>query len=266
MSTMRRLVLGLLLVLALPLIAFAEPAVEEKELKDWSFSFTPYFWVSNFRTDVDGQVIRGNVDQTAPLTKGAFMFIATASWRRWTVNFDGLFSNLGTTQVIGPVDVGFDVDQKILTTKVGYKILDSRTNAQVGGTALWANLGARNWITKPTISYTYTPILSDDPPTMGTLALEDSWWDPLVGASAFFRVTKTVHFFARGNVGGFGLGDSSDLTWDVGAYASFRIWRYAAIHAGHQALYYDRTAGEGDSAVRTKHFMSGLFFGASIFY
>jgi hypothetical protein len=266
MRNFHRMGLVFLLLAIVPSMAVGEQSQEEKKPKDWGFAFTPYFWVSNFRTDVDGEVIRGNVDQTAPLTKGAFMFIAEASWRRWTVSFDGLFSNLGTTQVIGPVDLNIDVDQKILMPRAGFKVLDSRTTDKDGGTALWANLGARKWITKPTISYTYTPIFGNNPPTTGALALDDSWWDPLVGASAYFRVTKTVHFFARGNVGGFGLGDSSDLTWDVGAYASFRVWRYAAIHAGHQALYYDRTAGEGDSAVRTKHYMAGLFFGVSLFY
>jgi len=256
----------LMFLLLLPSLALADRAHEDKELKDWGFSFTPYFWVSNFRTDVDGSVIRGNVDQTAPLTKGAFMFIATASWKRWTVSFDGLFSQIGTTQVIGPVDLAVDVDQKILTPKVGFKVLDSRSQGVDGGVALWTNLGARNWITEPALSYTWTPIFGNDPPTSDSVVLKDSWWDPIVGASAHFNVTRVVHFFAKGNVGGFGLGDSSDFTWDLGAYASFRIWKYAAIHAGHQALYYDRTAGEPGAEVRTKHFMSGLFFGVSFFY
>jgi len=166
---------------------------------------------------------------------------------------------------VGPAELGVTMDQKILTSKIGYKVLDSRQAGHVGGTTLWTFLGVRNWVVKPGFSYQWDPIVGNDPPITADYYLEDKWWDPLVGLGAHFEVTQVVKFLVRGNIGGLGVGDGSKLTWDLGAYATFQPWRPAAVHAGYQGLYYNRTTGAGVDETTTKYMMTGLFMGMSFF-
>lgn len=267
MSFSRVLLLGFFVLTAfLPVAALAQHSPQQSTQKDWEVSLTPYLWLTNFRTDINGQVVRGNVDQLASITNSALMVIATARWRNWSVSFDGFSSNIGNSRIYGPLEVGVTMDQSILTSRIGYKFLDTRQSGTVGGTALWAYLGTRKWTITPGNDYTWDPVFGDRPPTTVGFSLTDSWWDALVGTRAHFEVTEIVHFVVRGNIGGFGIDDSSSFTWDLGAYSSFRFWDHVALHAGYQWLSYDRTAGDGLEEVTTKYNMNGLFLGMSLVY
>jgi hypothetical protein len=49
----------------------------------------------------------------------------------------------------------------------------------------------------------------------------------------------------HGDVGGFGIGDASELTWQVQAVVGFRLTRRLSLLLGYRVLDLDRTTGDG---------------------
>ena len=66
------------------------------------------------------------------------------------------------------------------------------------------------------------------------------WVDPLLGARVAVDVTKRWSVFARGDVGGFGIGNASDLTWQGMLGSQFRVADHASLTAGYRALGIER--------------------------
>ena len=65
----------------------------------------------------------------------------------------------------------------------------------------------------------------------------------------------------RGDVGGFGIGDAADFSWQATAEVGFRISRRVAVGAGCRVLEYDTIEGEGDSRSGYDLRMSGAIVG-----
>jgi opacity protein-like surface antigen len=49
----------------------------------------------------------------------------------------------------------------------------------------------------------------------------------------------------RGDIGGFGIGDAAEFSWQVAAEVGFRVSRGVTIFAGYRVLDYDTVTGEG---------------------
>jgi hypothetical protein len=74
---------------------------------------------------------------------------------------------------------------------------------------------------------------------------ENKWTDLVVGARTGVQVTDDLGIFARGDVGGFGIGDSSRHAYNVVVGFEYRCCDCASLAGGYRWLTIDRENGLG---------------------
>jgi hypothetical protein len=70
------------------------------------------------------------------------------------------------------------------------------------------------------------------------------WVDPFVGARVFIPLSKQWYLGLRGDIGGFGIGNSSDLALNGSISINWQINHLISLHAGYRAYYLKYTLGE----------------------
>jgi hypothetical protein len=118
--------------------------------------------------------------------------------------------------------------------------------------------GGRYFNTEPSIEI--TPIIGNP----RSVSSSESRIDPFLGARVVWDLSYRWLLGFRGDVGGFGIGDAADFTWQATAEVSFRISRRVAVGAGYRVLEYDTIEGEGDSRSGYDLRMSGAIVGLGI--
>ncbi len=81
------------------------------------------------------------------------------------------------------------------------------------------------------------PVKKDD-----TLAFVD----PIVGGRVFIPMSKTWFFGLRGDIGGFGIGNASDLALNGSAFFNWQITQPLSMQFGYRALYMKYNEGENE--------------------
>ena len=81
------------------------------------------------------------------------------------------------------------------------------------------------------------PVKTDD-----TLAFVD----PIVGGRVFIPMSKTWFFGLRGDIGGFGIGNASDLALNGSAFFNWQITQPLSMQFGYRALYMKYNEGENE--------------------
>jgi len=71
------------------------------------------------------------------------------------------------------------------------------------------------------------------------------WVDPLIGARLKWNLSDKWSMVLRGDIGGFGLGSASDLTWDLNAGAFYNFTDSFFMGAGYRILDIDKESGSG---------------------
>lgn len=64
-----------------------------------------------------------------------------------------------------------------------------------------------------------------------------TWWDPIVGASVRYDLTKSWFGTVLGDVGGFGVG--SDISWNVFGGVGYRFTSWFSATLGYRYLHID---------------------------
>ncbi len=70
-----------------------------------------------------------------------------------------------------------------------------------------------------------------------TASLSKYWFDPYVGLSARYNLSKAFYLVAKGDIGGFGVG--SELTWQASGALGCQVTRYIHTEIGYRYLYTD---------------------------
>jgi hypothetical protein len=85
------------------------------------------------------------------------------------------------------------------------------------------------------------------------------WVDAVVGMRTRFSLSDRVSLALLAEVGGFGIGSSSDLTWQALATVGYRLGERCPLRAGYRAMYLERETGELEVDV----LLHGPVFGAT---
>ncbi|HVK08129.1 MAG TPA: hypothetical protein VM597_05065 [Gemmataceae bacterium] len=212
----------------------------------------PYVWVFGMQGElgagrrtvsVDSSV-GDTVDQLDKL-KGAAQLHVETGYGKYGVLLDLTYLK------IQPLDGLVTVESRatILELLGIYRVID--TGRQPGGVTL-DMLGGVRW-------YRFTNSIQGN--VFGLLSAErsSSWTDLVVGARVGLQVTENLGVFARGDLGGYGIGDSSDkaINWTIGA--EYRCSECASLLGGWRSLQIDREAGSGRERSLIDATLSGPF-------
>jgi hypothetical protein len=227
---------------------------------DWEFVIVPYLWMSGLSGDIG---VRG---QTADVD----------------VSFSDIFDALdfgGQVHIgVRKRNLGFFVDTTYLKLSVDrdVQVFDAGPGADVdlevkefllelGGFYRFGTwpIGSphSNFVQRENPSFTldalaggrYTNLdveidIDSDLPFIPSEADGDQdWLDLFVGARLIFNPTENLVFVLRSDIGGFGFGFSSDISWNLVGWVGYELpwWGMTPI-IGYRALYTDYDDGSGD--------------------
>jgi hypothetical protein len=88
----------------------------------------------------------------------------------------------------------------------------------------------------------------------------------MLGVHTRFVLSKRVLLGVGADIGGFGIGNSSDLSWDVNYYNTFRITKLINVTAGYRSFNFNRTEGEGEETLETRVRVYGPLLGVSFVF
>ena len=239
------------MAIAALILAVFVPSVfaKEKPAADsgWEFQVAPYMWFLSLDGDVTVKGRESDLDLNFSdiwdELNIAGMLTLDARKGNWGIFGDMIGANLGKSKKVGEAKIDPTIKLAMVTAGGAYRLGTwklSDTAGQDGPTvSVDATFGVR---------YTYLDIDLDFKRIKGISGNKD-WFDPLLGARAFFDLSEHWALALNGNVGGFGVG--SDFTW--GAMGTigyhFRLFSQknnAQAAVGYRAIYQDYTDGSGD--------------------
>jgi hypothetical protein len=238
----------------------------EAPSKKWQFSIIPYLWLMgiNGKTTIKGRTadlnvsfgdIWDNLDFAAEVHleawRGRYGFFIDTSYAKIALkkDVDLRFDNTLNTKFITKFFLGeIGGFYRVGTWPVGGGY-EKKTNTSFTFDVIG---GGRYWYLKNTLKLNgplgiLPPEISDS----------QNWFDFFVGGRAKLAINK---FFinVRSDLGGFGLGFSSDISWNIAGYIGYELpWYRITPIIGYRALYDKYKNGSGDNRFVWDAWISG---------
>jgi len=230
-------------------VSVSSVSAEEKPAANsgWDFQVAPYMWFLSLDGDVTVKGQESDLDLSFSdiwdELNIAGMLTFDARKGNWGIFGDMIGANLGKSTKVDGIKIDPTIKLALLTAGGSYRLgtwkLSDPAGQDVPSVTVDGIFGVR---------YTYLDI-DLDLKGIGDASGHKDWFDPLIGARAFFDLSDRWSLALQGNVGGFGVG--SDFTW--GAMGTigyhFRLFsekNNARAAAGYRAIYQDYTDGSGD--------------------
>lgn len=225
--------------------------IDLKERKDWTFKIAPYAWLAGTSTDVGGESIRQSFNDLSSLTNFGMQLIAQVKYKKWSLSSNLTYAKLGDKINEGPLTIDFNIDQIILDTKIGYTLIDQIDFGDdiIDGWALDVTLGAIYWVNDLNVAVDVPIDLPNYPINVSD---KQKWADMVIGTNIRIILSKSVLLGLSSNIGGFGIGDASDLYWDLSYINTFKVSKLLTVSAGYKTFNYKRTDGSGADEVKTR--------------
>jgi hypothetical protein len=218
---------------------------------DWKFSVAPYLWgagidgtmtVRGYEADVD----KSFEDILNDLDFGAMVNLQARRDRL------GLYTDVLFLKVSATSDVANPAGATILeaTVETEQWIVDFGASWEV---ASWVKCGEKTGFVDLIVGGRYwnveSEIESSRPVFGGDGKVEKTmdWVDPIVGARFSVTLTPKLSLVGRADVGGFDIGDASELTWSASAYLGWHFTPLVSGWFGWKYLSVEREADRDNS-------------------
>lgn len=207
----------------------------------------PFGWVPG----INGQVGVGSRTMNINFTPGqalshisnldgALMLHAEAGKGDWGIIFDTSLVRASTSVATAPAQVDVTVQQTMFEGLGMYRFVEM-PDYFVEGKLMTVDLLAGGRF------YEFGNLLTVRPfdPTLPAIPLNLSatWVDLVFGGRARVPVTNSVDLFGRADIGGFGIGSSSTLVWNLIAGADWKINSCSSLVAGYRELNINKSGG-----------------------
>ena len=265
---------AVLMMLALPVPAQErtdkEGGLRTARSSKWGFVVAPYGWLTGVSGTVvtDGEAIDIDIpfEDFLANTRAGLQLYFEARRNKLFVAFDGTWATLGAEHEGRLFDIDLEVRQRIYDIRIGFQVHDRELGDVIHKPEFnWQRrgivdvfIGGRYFRTEPVIEI--TPIIGDP----RKVSAVDSRIDPFVGLRVGWDVSYRWGIGFRGDIGGFGIGDAAQFSWQASAELAFRVSRRVAIVAGYRILEYDTVAGQGEDRNGTDLRQQGPIIGAGI--
>ncbi len=260
--------------------AGSESSLQTSNSKHWEFLLAPYVWFTGINADITVNGATADVDASFfDLAKDldfAFMFHGEAWWKRKFGGFvDTVYSKLSDSGDISlpnsnSVDVGLTSKLFILEFgglyRAGTWDIGSPYNSFVQKAKPSVTLdflaGGRYWYLKNEL---------DIHGPLGMLPSEidksRKWVDFIVGGRVGLNFYKKLTFEVRSDIGGFGLGSSSKIAWNIVSAIGYELpWYRITPLIGYRALYDDYSAESGSNRFESKFWLHGPVLGIAFIF
>jgi len=229
--------------------------------KDWQAFVGVYLWVLGMNGDIGVGNTTADVDISFGDIWDNFDVGGQLNiefwWKKWIFFVDPLFMKLSSsnsqTRVIASRKADTEVKMFLMDLAMGYRVAEF---------ALGANTKSNNFKTWPAVAidvYGGGRILSventidltlDTPigPQKQRVSVDETWFDFIVGTRFLFDFTERLLLSVKTDIGGFGLGFSSDIDWNFVANVGYTLpWWGVTPYVGYRVLYIDYEDGSGSN-------------------
>lgn len=240
----------------------------------WHFAVIPYLWMMglNGKVGVKGKTANMNVSFSDIIKN--LDFAAEVHLEAWRDRF-GFFIDTTYSKISLTDNVQLRSDRTLNIKNVSEFFLGEFGGFYRVGT--WPiGSGVGSYHSKTNTSLTLDLIgggrywwLKDEIDLKGPLGVNpqfngsESWFDFIVGGRVNLAINK---FFVqvRSDIGGFGLGFSSDISWNIAGYIGYELpWYKITPIIGYRALYDDYTHGSGNNRFVWNAWMYGPQIGVA---
>ncbi|MCF8033561.1 MAG: hypothetical protein K9K66_04865 [Desulfarculaceae bacterium] len=265
----KKIRLNVLVLLLIFTFLTAMPAVASEE-SGWRFEFTPYVWLTGIDTDITVGRLSADVDVSFSDIWDNFDQVVALSGRfeawhgDWGLIADGTYSKISTDQTVqtkGGGDITAKPDFKIsfVEMAVAYEAYRSRGEGHPQ-VVIQPYLGGR---------YNYfNQELELQFPSQGTTrGTSDSWIDPMVGGRLEVLLSHAWRLGVRGDIGGFGISNCADLSWQLAVGVDWRFVDWASLKLGYQWYYTDyKNDSSGSDAFSFDGTLQGPWLGMTFYF
>ena len=237
---MKRAMLGVLAVVIAATFAPAAASAAE----NWKFAVTPYLWAAGISGTATAKGHDADVDVSFGDIVDDLDFGVMVNFQARKGRF-GLYTDVtylgvsDTTPVTTPagatiLNADWSGDSWIVDFGASWETARWGEAAAGKGGFLDLFLGGRYWSMDTEIKATSPYFFPQD------LKKTFDWVDPVFGARCVASLTPKLQLIARGDVGGFEIGDGSKLTWSTSAYLGWRFSPLVGAWAGYKHLDVER--------------------------
>jgi hypothetical protein len=206
------------------------------------------------------------------------------AWKgQWVFIVDGLYISLETDAKLKPVkglDLTLDADVDIrlfdLDLAVGYRVWEPRLRKGHRMPSLFFDVmaGGRYMYLKQevdldvTLSGLLPQIILGKKKVKRNITIGGSrdWVEPFVGARVGIRLCEWLTLGVRGDIGGFGIGSASDLTWNLYGGFDVKPWEHVSLKVGYRYYNIDYEHGDGIAEFGLTGEMHGPWLGITFYF
>jgi opacity protein-like surface antigen len=224
---------------------------EDVTKQEWHFS--PYFWLPSM--DVTSKIgllppvdlnlgfdeIWDTFDVFALSARGEYW------WGKYGIVADGLWMDMETDSVGGLIN-DVQISDGVLDFLAAYRFNLKEGGADVPSMRLMAG-GRYHYLKQEASVFGQNHGGSKD------------WFEPVLGAQLLAPMGQKWLATARGDVGGFGVADASDITWSAMAGVGYEFARNWMAKLGYRYYYIDYSDGTGTDALGIEGNMHGPWIG-----
>ena len=277
-KVLRQSTVVFLLAIAVSIPAYAENQVKMTEspvkaTDGWEFRLMPYVWIPTMKATSTINGVTGTLglspsDVIEYLDFGAMGRVE--AWKnKWGFSFDGIFMNLGASESfqgqIARVDIDADVRLGMADFALMYRLFEKsfgKNNQQK--LTLEPYVGLRYGYLRQRIDLDVTiPRLGSFGQTFGT---SEDWVEPFVGGRLVWDLNDKIAFNVRADAGGFGIGNASDLTWQVVGGMDYKFSKNWILNVGYRYVDLDYSHGSGDDKFGIRLKAYGPVIGLTILF
>lgn len=213
---------------------------------EWRFRASPYIWALGITGDATVRNVHANIDASfSDIWRNldmALMGRFAAEKEDWAFGVEPLYAWLSTDAHVGPLEADVDATMTLL----GFGALrtlyrgplaegsDRRLKVEAGAGGIYVRLK--------------TDI--DLPGALPDPDFKESWVDPTVNARFTLELNEDWLCRGAGSVGGFGIGEASDLVLGGELLFGRRLNDRTSLWLGYRALSFDREQGSGPSKTK----------------
>ena len=199
----------------------------------WHFLVAPYLWGSsiNGHVTIDNHTVDTNIpfSQIFDDLKFGGQIHLEAGYGPWTAMVDPTYLNLEQNIAVGPYTADFRSQLALVDMGMYYQLWSlPATQASSQSVSLEAFGGARYFFLDNTISL----------PPYGSFDNNTNTISPIVGGRVKYDCTSKLHFWVRGDIGGFHI-DGMNSTWSTTAGVSYTVIRFMDLGLAYKVLQLD---------------------------
>jgi hypothetical protein len=224
----------------------------------WEFQVIPYMWALGMDGDVgiDGSV--SSVDMSFgdiwDNLDFAGMMHVEARRDRWGLFVDPLYAKLSADGDVSILNADVEVEMALVEFGALYRLNEPSPGPSLTALTFDVLAGGRYMHMDTDIDI--------KGPLGGKVSIDDDedWVDPFIGLRIRVNMTRKLFLNLRGDIGGFGISECSDVTGNVLGVLGYQLNERTAILAGYRylSLDYENSGFEFDVD------LSGPVFGVSV--